>query len=131
VTTRPQLRTRKSQVVGVLAVALFGLMAATFLTAEFGTAEGFGGATGITAAIGRAMFNLAPAEAAVPSEGFLIPFEIIDVVLVAALAAAVMLARREEGRTDFLPLTDGGRDEGGEPERPRRGAEAGRDGGDR
>jgi NADH-quinone oxidoreductase subunit J len=111
VTTRPQLRTGKSQAIGVLAVALFGLMALTFLTADFGAAEGFGGATGITAAIGRAMFNLAPEQASVPSEGFLIPFEIIDVVLVAALAAAVMLARREEGREGFLPLTDGGRPE--------------------
>jgi NADH-quinone oxidoreductase subunit J len=38
------------------------------------------------------------AGADVPSETFLVVFEIIDVVLVAALVAAVMLARRESGR---------------------------------
>ena len=59
----------------------------------------------ITASIGFAMFNLA--GGAFPSEGFLVAFEIIDIVLVAALAAAVMLARRE-GAGGFLPLTDGG-----------------------
>ncbi|HET7324789.1 MAG TPA: NADH-quinone oxidoreductase subunit J, partial [Halococcus sp.] len=48
-----------------------------------------------TASIGYAMFNLA--GGAYPSEGFLVAFEIIDIALVAALAAAVMLAKTEEG----------------------------------
>ena len=46
-----------------------------------------------------------PGQAAVATEGFLGAFEIIDVVLVAALVAAVMLARRE-GALPFR--TDGG-----------------------
>ena len=33
--------------------------------------------------------------APIPSEGFLASFEIIDIALVAALVAAVMLARRD------------------------------------
>ena len=33
--------------------------------------------------------------ASIPSEGFLAAFEIIDIALVAALVAAVMLARRD------------------------------------
>jgi NADH-quinone oxidoreductase subunit J len=111
-TSRPRLY-KGGKATGLAALALFAVLAAVFLAADFGEMAGFGGAQDITAAIGYAMFNLDAGS--LPSEGFLIAFEIIDVVLVAALAAAVMLARREgEG---FLPLTDGGRDrddEGGD-----------------
>ncbi|MFC7235972.1 NADH-quinone oxidoreductase subunit J [Halosegnis marinus] len=109
-TTRPRLYTSGRQVIGLVAFVLFGVLAAVFLTADFGAAETFAGAEGITAAIGYAMFNLDAGS--VPSEGFLVAFEIIDVVLLAALAAAVMLARRESESGGFLPLTDGGEDEG-------------------
>jgi NADH-quinone oxidoreductase subunit J len=82
---------------GIAALALFAVMAWVFVGAEFGeAASGFAGEAGITASIGYAMFNIG-AENAVPSEGFLIPFEIIDLVLVAALVGAVMLARRDDG----------------------------------
>jgi NADH-quinone oxidoreductase subunit J len=82
---------------GVAALALFAVMAWVFVGAEFGeAAAGFAGDAGITASIGYAMFNIG-AENAVPSEGFLISFEIIDLVLVAALVGAVMLARRDDG----------------------------------
>jgi hypothetical protein len=47
----------------------------------------------ITKSIGYAMFNIE--KPAVASEGFLVAFEIIDLVLVAALVGGVMLARRE------------------------------------
>lgn len=106
-TTRPHLLTARRQLVGLIAVALFGVMSAVFLTAEFGPAATFGGAQHITAAIGYAIFNFDAGS--LPSEGFLVPFEIIDVVLVAALAAAVMLARREE---PTRLLSDGGRGDG-------------------
>jgi NADH-quinone oxidoreductase subunit J len=82
---------------GVAALALFAVMSWVFVGAEFGeAAAGFAGDAGITASIGYAMFNIG-AENAVPSEGFLISFEIIDLVLVAALVGAVMLARRDDG----------------------------------
>jgi NADH-quinone oxidoreductase subunit J len=112
VTTRPRLETNKRQVVGLLAFALFAVMAAVFLTADLGSAQGFPGSGSITASIGYAMFNLDGGT--FPSEGFLVAFIVIAVVLDAALDAAVMLARREEESEEFLPLRpDGGRDEEG------------------
>jgi NADH-quinone oxidoreductase subunit J len=80
---------------GVAALALFAVLAWVFVGAEFGQSAGFPDGAEITASIGYAMFNIG-AQNAVPSEGMLIPFEIIDLVLVAALVGAVMLARREE-----------------------------------
>ena len=107
-TTRPRLETNKRQTVGLIAFVLFAVLVAVFLTADLGTPQGFSGDGSITASIGYAMFNID--GGAFESEGFLVAFEIIDVVLVAALAAAVMLARREG--PGFGPLeTDGGRDE--------------------
>ncbi|PSQ42576.1 proton-conducting membrane transporter [Halobacteriales archaeon SW_7_68_16] len=98
---------------GLAAVALFAVMAVTFLTAPFGSAAGFPDGASITASIGYAMFNLGgiATEGTVSSEGFLVAFEIVDLVLVAALVAAVMLARREGG-DGGVALTDGGRDDG-------------------
>ena len=80
---------------GIGAVALFVVLAYTFLRAPIGEAAGFPEGASITASLGMALFNFG--GAAVPAEGFLAPFEIIDVVLVAALVAAVMLARRDVG----------------------------------
>jgi NADH-quinone oxidoreductase subunit J len=51
----------------------------------------------ITATIGYAMFGLGEeSRSGVPAENFLVLFELIAMVLVAALVGAVMLARREE-----------------------------------
>jgi NADH-quinone oxidoreductase subunit J len=108
VTTRPRLERNKRQAVGLLAFALFGVLSAVFLTAEFGDPAGFPGDGSITAAIGYAMFDLA--GGAFESEGFLITFLIIALVLDAALDAAVMLGSRETEGGGFLPLTDGGED---------------------
>lgn len=66
--------------------------------------------TSITESLGYALFSLDNSRQGVPSEGFLLPFETIDVVLVAALVAAVMLARRESGAT--LQTALGGTGEG-------------------
>ncbi len=92
---------------GLAAVALFAVIALAVLRASFGDPQGFGPDAPITASIGYAMFNLD--MGAVPGEGMLVAFEIIDVVLVAALAAAVMLARREEDGDMVALLADGGR----------------------
>ncbi|MCG1002428.1 MULTISPECIES: hypothetical protein [Halobacterium] len=96
-TTRPRLRDPSTFVTGIVAVALFVVLAAVFLNAGFGSAVGFSGDANITATIGYALFGLmnVAGESAPASEGFLAAFEIIDVVLVAALAGAVMLASRD------------------------------------
>jgi len=108
-TTRPHLERNSRQVVGLLSLALFAVLAAAFVTADFGDPQGFSGVESITAAIGYALFNLQADAVPAGTEGFLVAFEIVDVVLVAALAAAVMLARRQEGGRVVTALTDGGR----------------------
>jgi len=104
-TNKPQLNTEGSLVAGLAAVALFVVLAAVFATVSFPAPAGFPDGAAITKSLGAAMFDIAPSaimdegEAAVPGEGFLVAFEIIDVLLVAALVGAVMLARREEAGT--------------------------------
>ena len=115
--SRPRLNTDLEFTRGVAALALFVVLAYVSLTATFGAPSGFGEGS-ITASIGYAMFDLVD-QAAHDSEPFLVAFEIIDVVLVAALVAAVMLARRESkggplgGGRDRTARADGGRDDGG------------------
>jgi NADH-quinone oxidoreductase subunit J len=92
-TTRPRLHTGGNKLVGLVAVGLFAFLAAVFLTSGFGTAEPFPDGS-ITASIGYAMFNLPGGE--IPSEGFLVAFIAIAVVLDAALDGAIMLAKDEE-----------------------------------
>jgi NADH-quinone oxidoreductase subunit J len=94
---------------GLVAVALFVVLSAVYATAELPGATGFPGEGSITASIGYAMFNLGDL-ASHPSEQFLIAFEIIDIVLVAALVGSIMLARREEDGELVTALTDGGRE---------------------
>lgn len=92
-TTRPQLHRESNKLVGVLAVALFAVFAAVFITSGFGTAEGF--ETGaITTSIGYAMFNLD--AGAIDSEGFLVSFILVALVLDAALDGSIMLAKEDE-----------------------------------
>jgi NADH-quinone oxidoreductase subunit J len=107
-TTRPRLRLGRHLLPGLLAVALFAVLAGVFLRAGVEGGQGFEAGVSITASIGYAMFDLAGGE--IPSDGFLAAFEIIDVVLVAALAAAVLLARREDEDTfDSATGARGGR----------------------
>jgi NADH-quinone oxidoreductase subunit J len=102
-TSRPELKTGPHLWRGLSALALFGLLAAVFLGAGFGNPVGFAALdddpdTSITETLGYAMFSIqADSIEATGTEPFLVAFEIIDVVLVAALVAAIMLARREEG----------------------------------
>lgn len=107
-TTKPELRTGSHLLPGLAAVVLFVVMAVAILRASFGDPQGFAADASITASIGYAMFNLD--MGAVPGEGMLVAFEIIDAVLVAALVAAVLLARREEEGEMVALLADGGRE---------------------
>ncbi|MEZ3116546.1 hypothetical protein RYH80_11565 [Halobaculum sp. MBLA0147] len=110
-TTRPRLRLGSHLVPGLAAVALFAVLAVVVLGSDFGAASGFPTDVSITASIGYAMFNLE--QGAVDSEGFLVAFMLVALVLDTALDGAVMLAKREgEGDGGTLTaLTDGGRDE--------------------
>jgi NADH-quinone oxidoreductase subunit J len=105
--SRPRLKLGSHLLPGVAAVALFGVFAAVVLTSSFGPAQGFPADANVVSSIGRAMFGLGGADIA--SESFLVAFEIVDLVLVAALAGAVLLARREKGGSTVTLLADGGR----------------------
>ena len=107
-TTKPQLNTGGNLLPGLAAVALFGVMAAIFLGASFGEPVGFPQEASITASLGYALFDIS--TSGIESEGFLAAFEIIDFVLIAALAGAVMLAKREGGGFITDVRTDGGRE---------------------
>jgi len=104
-TSRPQLKLGSHLLPGLLAVALFVVLAAVFLGTGFGAGKGFEPGLSITASIGYAMFNLP--SGGIGSDGFLAVFETIDVVLVAALVGAVLLARREGSAVEAV-RADGG-----------------------
>jgi len=84
-----------SLVPGLAAVALFGVLAVVFARASFGEAAGFAAGESVTASIGYALINVQHPDA-IPSEGFLVAFLAIAVVLDAALDGAVLLARRDD-----------------------------------
>ena len=105
--TSPSFKTGSHLARGLGAVALFGVLAWTVVRATIGAPAGFPADAAITESIGYAMFGLPGGN--VPAEGFLAAFEIVDVVLVAALVGAVMLARRETGGSVRSTLrSDGG-----------------------
>ncbi|MFB6300088.1 MAG: proton-conducting membrane transporter [Halobacteriales archaeon] len=106
--SRPELKLGSHLARGIGAIALFVVLVTVTLNASFGSPAGFPADASITASIGYAMFNLD--GGAVASEGFLVAFEIIDVVLVAALVGAVMLARRDVGGRIVGALRSGGED---------------------
>jgi len=90
-TTRPRLYGGE-KVIGVLAIGLFGFLSAVFLTSGFGTAAPFPDGS-VTASIGYALLNLE--GGGIDSEGFLVAFITIAIVLDAALDGAIMLAKKE------------------------------------
>ncbi|MFB6095541.1 MAG: proton-conducting membrane transporter [Halodesulfurarchaeum sp.] len=94
-TTKPELAEDIDVLPGIAAIALLAVLSAAIVAAQYGSAAGFPDGARITASIGHALFNFQGGSGIVRSEGFLAPFEIIDLVLVAALVVAVMLARRE------------------------------------
>ncbi|MFB6139478.1 MAG: NADH-quinone oxidoreductase subunit J [Halosimplex sp.] len=105
-TSRPRLATDVNYVNGLAALALFAVMAYVFLTSQLSNPAGFADGS-ITASIGYAMFDMLD-QGAVGAESFLVAFEIIDVVLVAALVGAVTLARREGDESVVQAVADGG-----------------------
>ncbi|MFP8953024.1 hypothetical protein ACLI4Z_08650 [Natrialbaceae archaeon A-arb3/5] len=111
-TNKPELRLGKTLVPGLLAVALFGLMAAIVLNTSFGSmADGGFEVESITAAIGYAMFDLGPLqeEAGVTgTEPFLAAFLLIAITLDAALDASLVLAKREEEGEQVTALASQG-----------------------
>lgn len=108
---------------GLAALGLFAVMAWVFVRAPFpDPVSAFSGDAGITASIGYAMFNI-QAPDAIPSEGFLVAFILIAVVLDAALDGAVMLATREAKGT----ITTALRSDAVEQEEAQVAADGGRD----
>ncbi|WP_136715748.1 hypothetical protein [Halorientalis salina] len=104
-TTRPRLSSEVNWVAGLAAVALFGVFAAVFLTANFANPAGFPTDQSIVANIGYAMFDL-DSQLGIPSEGFLVSFIVIAIVLDAALDSSIMLAERDQEESGAV--TDGG-----------------------
>ena len=80
---------------GIGAIALFVVIAAAALAAEFQAPSGFPAGESITEGIGRALFNFGGEEWY--GEGFLAAFIIVAVVLDVALDSSLLLAKREEG----------------------------------
>jgi len=129
-TSRPRLATEVNYVNGIAALALFGVLAYVFVTAGLEPPRGFGEGS-IVASIGYAMFDmldLVP-DAHGNTEGFLVAFLTIAVVLDAALDGAVMLARRDDEGGSVQAATDGGQPLDEVDDAPT-GADAGTTGGD-
>jgi NADH-quinone oxidoreductase subunit J len=108
-TSRPRLATDVNYVNGIAALALFAVLAYVFVTAGLEPPRGIGEGS-VVASIGFAMFDmleLVP-DSHGNTEGFLVAFLTIAVVLDAALDGAVMLARREDEMGPET-VTDGGR----------------------
>lgn len=102
-TTRPELAREGNWAAGLAAVALFAVLAAAFLTASYPAPMAFSEGASVVASIGYAMFDL---ESPIPSEGFLVSFIVIAIVLDAALDGSIMLATRDDDESEAV--TDGG-----------------------
>ncbi|SIR75572.1 hypothetical protein [Natronorubrum thiooxidans] len=109
-TTGPQLRLGKTLLPGLLAVALFGLMALIVLNTSFASmaTAGYPDGIAITSEIGYAMFDLEVLQSTDGSisatEPFLAAFLLIAITLDAALDASLVLAKREEEGEPVSPL---------------------------
>ena len=94
-TNKPEFKSDLNLLPGLAAAVLFVVMAAVFLGAEFGAPAGFPENASVVASLGYAMFDITGSFVPIEGEGMLAAFEIIDIVLVAALVGSVMLARRD------------------------------------
>ncbi|CCQ32751.1 NADH dehydrogenase I subunit J protein [Halorhabdus tiamatea SARL4B] len=103
--SRPRLATDLRASHGVAAIALFGVLAAVFVTADFPEPTGFESGLSVMDGIGYALFDMA-GQSGLVTEGFLVSFVLIAVVLDAALDGAILLARDEDG--SVLSTNDGG-----------------------
>ncbi|MFA9425164.1 hypothetical protein [Natronorubrum sp. A-ect3] len=115
-TTGPQFRVGKTLLPGLLAVALFGMMALIVLNTSFASMANAGYPDGIaiTSEIGYAMFDLDVLQSTEGSIGatepFLASFLLVAIALDAALDASLVLAKREEGGEPVSPLSSTGSD---------------------
>ncbi|WP_306057297.1 hypothetical protein [Natronococcus wangiae] len=115
-TTGPRLRLGESLLPGVLAVALFGVMALIVLNTPFAPMAdaGYPGGISITSEIGYAMFDLSALQSAEGNVGdtepFLAAFLLIAVVLDAALDASLVLAKRETEGEPVAALSSASRE---------------------
>ncbi len=111
--SRPRFRIGTHLLPGVIAVVLFGVMAAVFLTASIGEPAGFGDAS-VIESIGFSLLNITTAEGTIPTEGFLAAFILIALALDAALDGSIMLARREDEDVPDLRPDGNDRRKGGD-----------------
>ena len=100
-TTRPQLiPLDRNLLPGLIAVALFGILATTFLLAEFGDPADFPDVS-IVSGIGYALIGESAAAGSEfvyqETESFLLALLLIAVLLDAALDGSLMLAKRDDG----------------------------------
>jgi len=101
-TTRPKLISlNRSLLPGLLAVGLFGLMTAIFLSAEFSVDPGFPDGVNVVVGIGYALVGEVGAAGSEGvyqnTENFLVALILLAVLLDAALDGALMLAKRDDG----------------------------------
>ncbi|WP_114578166.1 hypothetical protein [Saliphagus sp. LR7] len=119
-TTGPRLRVGGHLLPGVLAVALFGLIALVVLNTPFEGMAGYPDGISVTAEVGYALLDftaLQSGEGAIgDTEHFLVSFFLMAVVLDAALDASLVLAKREEAGEVVSPYaSSGGSDSGAQP----------------
>jgi len=118
VTTSPRpISFDRSLLPGLAAVALFALIVAVAMSADFSAVVadfGFPAGESIVAAIGAALIGI---DAAIPVESFVVALVVIAVALDAALDGSIMLAKRDQAAGEETETaTDGGRptEDGGE-----------------
>ena len=95
-TTKPRpISLGRSALPGLVAFALLTVMATVFISAEFGSAQGFPGGESIVAGIGNSLLGITDSGLVV--EGFLVSLILIAIALDAALDGAILLAERDGG----------------------------------
>jgi len=95
-TTKPRpISLDRSALPGLIAFGLFTVMAAVFVSAEFGVAEGFPAGEGLVAGIGNSLLGITDGSLVV--ESFLVALILIAIALDAALDGAILLAERDGG----------------------------------
>ncbi len=92
----PSWRVGSHLLPGIIAVALFGVLAVIVLGTPFGSPAGFPDDVSIVEHIGYALFNIDLGDADLRGESFLVAFLVIALVLDAALEGSIMLAERDD-----------------------------------
>ncbi|SEV98729.1 hypothetical protein [Natrinema salifodinae] len=130
-TTGPKLRLGRTLVPGLLAVALFAVMALVVVNTPFepmteAAGAGYPDGISITAELGYALFDFTELQEVGGTEPFLAAVLLVAVALDAALDASLVLAKREEGGEPVAALSSTGETSGSAGPQP-----AATDGGER